>query len=109
MRHRNRGIHLTGRCPSPTSRVVVALGVGAPAGGTSPNTVKLGQPGAPMLSSMSATVRPSTPGVREPWLPATRDRCSLDEGGARLCPSDLVTGTPQTFPVTSQDGLGIPS
>jgi hypothetical protein len=31
-------LSLTGLCPSPTSRVVVALGVGAPVGGTSPVT-----------------------------------------------------------------------
>jgi len=34
--------------------------------------------------------------------------CSLDEGGARLCPSGLVTGTPQTIPGTSHDSISTP-
>ena len=40
------------------------------------------KPGAPMLSSMSATVRPSTPGVREPWLPATRENATISVAGS---------------------------
>jgi hypothetical protein len=88
-------------------------------------------PGTPMRSSTQAAVRPSTPGVFAPRLPAARPNAtisvagsctkltghrtggqvrdgsrvhcdSLTEGGARLCPSGLAASTPQTFPAASQ-------
>lgn len=39
-------------------------------------------PGAPIRSSTSMTVRPSTPGVRAPWFPATRANAIVSVAGS---------------------------
>jgi hypothetical protein len=39
-------------------------------------------PGIPIRSSTSATVRPSTPGVRDPALPATRSNATINVAGS---------------------------
>ena len=39
-------------------------------------------PGTPMISSTSATVRPSTPGVWAPRLPATRPNATISVAGS---------------------------